>query len=246
MFGAYQAGAWRALETAFRPAAVVGASVGALNGWAIAGGASGRQLVEQWLDPATGAILKMQVPCPPWRGLFCAESLAEAVRLLFSSYNPQIPFAGTAVDLLRLREVLFRGEEMTWRHLLAMCSILGGSAPVKLQARWYVDGGLLSVLPLWAAAELGYSHVIAVNALPEMPSRTVRAAVGTIRWFSRRADRIIPLHVWMVSPGQALGSVRDSVIWSTENARRWIERGQRDAESLLRTFERSALPEAFV
>ncbi|MBM3775954.1 MAG: hypothetical protein FJW37_12460 [Acidobacteria bacterium] len=47
MFGAYQAGAWRALEGRFRPDLVVGASVGALNGWAIAGGCAPEELVDR-------------------------------------------------------------------------------------------------------------------------------------------------------------------------------------------------------
>ena len=38
MFGAYQAGAWNVLSQRFQPDMVVGTSVGALNGWAIAGG----------------------------------------------------------------------------------------------------------------------------------------------------------------------------------------------------------------
>src|SRR5437667_282201 len=46
MFGAWQAGAWKALASRFQPDLVVGASVGSLNGYAIAGGASGQALCD--------------------------------------------------------------------------------------------------------------------------------------------------------------------------------------------------------
>ena len=39
MFGAYQAGVWKALSGKFAPDIVVGASIGAFNGWYVASGA---------------------------------------------------------------------------------------------------------------------------------------------------------------------------------------------------------------
>ena len=51
MFGAYQAGVWKALSPVFRPDVVIGCSVGSINGWAIAGGISGDELIRTWLDP---------------------------------------------------------------------------------------------------------------------------------------------------------------------------------------------------
>ena len=51
MFGAYQAGAWKALSREISPDMVVGASVGALNGWLIASGVAAEELEQRWLDP---------------------------------------------------------------------------------------------------------------------------------------------------------------------------------------------------
>ena len=39
-WGAWEAGAWKVLSQTFQPDLIVGASVGAWNGWAIAGGCS--------------------------------------------------------------------------------------------------------------------------------------------------------------------------------------------------------------
>ncbi|MGH9659904.1 MAG: patatin-like phospholipase family protein, partial [Bryobacteraceae bacterium] len=57
LFGAYQAGAWKALAARFPPDLVVGASAGALNAWCIAGGCTPDELIAQWLDPAAGSLL---------------------------------------------------------------------------------------------------------------------------------------------------------------------------------------------
>src|SRR4051812_49929012 len=66
MFGAYQAGVWKALGNILQPDIVVGASVGALNGWLIAAGSHGDELARRWLDPAAGDALKL-LPGAGWR-----------------------------------------------------------------------------------------------------------------------------------------------------------------------------------
>jgi predicted acylesterase/phospholipase RssA len=50
MFGAYQAGAWEVLSETFKPDIVVGASIGSLNGWAVAGGCDPQELSRRWLE----------------------------------------------------------------------------------------------------------------------------------------------------------------------------------------------------
>ncbi len=50
MFGAYQAGVWSSLEGLIKPDIVVGASIGSLNGWLIAGGSTGEDLRRRWLN----------------------------------------------------------------------------------------------------------------------------------------------------------------------------------------------------
>ena len=66
MFGAYQAGAYRAIAELAPPDIVVGASVGALNGWSIAGGCTPDHLIERWLHPSAGDALKL-FPNHGWR-----------------------------------------------------------------------------------------------------------------------------------------------------------------------------------
>src|SRR4051812_1139831 len=94
LWAAWEVGAWSVLATRFRPDVVVGASAGALNGWAIAGGATPEQLERLWLDPSTGGIMQFQLHS---RGLLRGEPLMQMARELFDRYRPRMPFALTIV-----------------------------------------------------------------------------------------------------------------------------------------------------
>ncbi|HZL57950.1 MAG TPA: patatin-like phospholipase family protein [Bryobacteraceae bacterium] len=84
MFGAYRAGARQAIAERFQPDIAIGASVGALNGWLIASGCPPEQVIEQWRDPAAGAVLKL-FPNAGWRrGWFNPEPLRARAERIFS------------------------------------------------------------------------------------------------------------------------------------------------------------------
>ena len=211
MFAAWEAGVWKSLSRRFKPDLIVGASAGAWNGWAIAGGCSAEDLIQEWMDSATARI-----------GLFRAEALHQRARELFSLYQPRVPFGLTVVEVPRLRARLVRDSEITWRHLAATCTIPFGFPPVRIQGRRYVDGGLLGALPLWAAQEMGATRAIAVNALTMLPFRMLHKAM-------RGRSASTPLEVIRIEPANDLGSLRDAVCWSRPNVERWVEQGERDA-----------------
>jgi NTE family protein len=211
MFAAWEAGVWKSLSRRFKPDLIVGASAGAWNGWAIAGGCSAEELIQLWMDSSTAQI-----------ELFRAEALHQRARELSSRYQPRIPFGLTVVEVPRLRARLVRDSEITWRHLAATCAIPFCFPPVRIQDRRYVDGGLLGALPLWAAEEMGATRAIAVNALTTLPFRMLHQAMR-----GRRASAA--LEVIRIEPSMRLGSLRDAVCWSRANVERWIEQGERDA-----------------
>src|SRR5580658_6487681 len=86
LFGAWQAGAWAALAGRFQPDLIVGASVGSLNGYAIACGVSPEKLRELWLTEQRTAF--SQLP-------------AHICGLM--EHRPQIDFALVITDLLRMK-----------------------------------------------------------------------------------------------------------------------------------------------
>ncbi len=178
LFAAWEAGVWKALAPRFRPDIVVGASAGAWNAWAIAGGASGEDLCRIWRDPQIGKIMQFG---PHRAGLLRPGALYASARQMFESFQPRCPFACTLVELPSLRLRLFRGPEITWRHLAATCAIPFGFPPVEIDGRRYVDGGLRGALPLWAAGGDG-RHPRHRGQLPDLArplSAAAPAAAGS-------------------------------------------------------------------
>jgi len=230
MFGAYQAGVWRELSGGgFRPDMVIGASVGALNAWAIAGGCPPDELIRQWSSPAAAAFLQLRLPPLPWRGLFDYDSFSHHIQELYLAFPPRSPCGVVMTDLLRRRPRLVQSADIRWEHLAAACAIPAGVRPVRVDGRLYVDGGLLNAVPLWAAKEMGAARVVVVNALPRLQSRAVRMVVGAVRSLSPRAPEAGDLEVVTIAPTASLGSLMESVRWDRDAVVRWIERGAEDA-----------------
>jgi NTE family protein len=229
MFGAYQAGAWNVLSQHFQPDLVVGTSAGALNGWAIAGGCSAADLSATWRDPSTAAMMRVRFAANPWKGFIDPNGLARYVEDLYQRFKPRVPFSLTMVEVPRMRLVRVPHEQVTPAHLMASCAIPAGYPPVRINGKLYVDGGVLDILPVWAAVEMGATRVIAVNVLPVMPSAPLRAALGVARRMFRSPGVARDLEVVTISPRTPLGSVREAITWSAENVRRWLQQGEDDA-----------------
>ena len=241
MFGAYQAGVWKALAGDIRPDLVVGASIGSLNGWAIASGCDPAELERYWLDES--ARLRLAFPRSFRHGILDSAAFERRIRELCWFYRPRTRYAVVLTDLLRLRPRIFEGADVSWEHLAASCAVLGCFEQRRIDGRLYSDGGLLSALPVWAAIELGATRIVAVNALPYMPSASVRTLVGGLRRLSGFRPKASDLAgVIRIQPGQALGSSTDLLRWDRAKVARWIEQGQYDAEqvkhSVLKCFER--------
>jgi NTE family protein len=233
MFGAYQAGAWKVLRSRVHPDIVIGASAGALNAWAIAGGAEPEELVRFWLDQACAGACRLRLS---WRGIFASKPLHARIEALWKAYRPRTDVGIVAVELGRLRSRLFRNEEITWRHLAASCAVLTCYPQIRLDGRLYTDGGLLSTLPLWAAAAAGADRIIAVNALSYAPSSVVRAAVTAFRAVAPKDPPVAPdMPIRVIAPSGRLGTLREALYWNENAVRRFIALGEADAEQAARS-----------
>jgi predicted acylesterase/phospholipase RssA len=218
MFGAWQVGAWRALSERFQPDLVVGASVGSLNGYAIAGGATAGDLSAFWLQP----------------DLMQFRHLPVTIQTLMRRYPLRSDFAVVLTDLLRLKPKIFRGDEVTWRHLAASCAIPLVLPHYRIGKRWYTDGGLLNSLPVSAAVELGATHIVALHVLYHgVPSTLLKPSVKFIRWVGGQNRPLPPgVELILVKPEEPLGSVRDALYWRRENIERWLDLGYRAAQNI--------------
>ena len=215
MFGAWQAGAWRSLAPRFKPDLVVGASVGSLNGYAIAAGWSAAELCHWWLRPGVASF----------------QNLPKIVHGLIDARPLELEYAVALVDLLRMKPRTVSGTGIRPEHLLASCAVPLASFPQRIDGRWYVDGGLLNPLPVWAAVELGATRIIALNALPEIPSALLRPFAKGFRAVFGHHPLLLPdVELHTLTPRRPLGSLHDALYWKRENIVRWIEQGAADAE----------------
>jgi NTE family protein len=246
MYGAYQAGAWKAIADVFRPDLIVGASIGAINGWAIAGGCHPDQLIERWLNLDAAAHYRWKFPRTPLQGVFDTTPLQAAIRDVYDAFpcgTNQPHFAMVLTDLMKLRPVILRGNEVSWQHLVASTAIIGLFDQVRLGGRIYSDGGLLSAVPLWAAAEMGVTRALVIDVLPVPPGHIARAFVGAMRMLSPFRAHVPPgIEVVRLAPPALLGSPLESIYWTRPNAQAWIRAGHGQASaikhSIANCFER--------
>ncbi len=237
MYGAYQAGAWKALADVFQPDLIVGASIGAVNGWAIAAGCPPDQLIDRWLSLDAAGHYRWKFPATIFGGVLDSRPLQSAIREIHSEYQPRIAYAMVLTDLLKLRPRVFRADQVTAEHLIATTAIVGLFDQVRLDGRLYSDGGLLSALPLWVAAELGATRVLALDVLPVPPGMVARTFVGAMRLLSPFKPTVPQaLEVIRVAPPALLGPPLHSIYWSRKNAQDWILAGERDAVALKHTI----------
>lgn len=217
LFGAWQAGAWRALADHFAPDLVVGASVGSLNGYAIASGASPEDLARFWLRPESTRL----------------RNLPANIQDLMARFSPRVELAIVLTDAVRMKPRIFSGSEITWRHLAASCAIPVVMRHYRIGGRWYTDGGLLNPLPVWAAVALGATRILALNALPQIPSRLLRPFV---KGFRRVAGHHPPLEegvkVVTLETDGALGSLSEALRWKAGNIERWMDLGFEAARNI--------------
>ena len=238
MFGAYEAGAWKALAGSFEPDLVVGASIGAVNGWAIAGGCAPSDLIERWRSLECAARYGWQWPRAWHGGVLDTTALREQLRSVYDAFRPRCEYALTLTDLKTFRPVVIRGENVRAEHLLATTAIICLFEQVRIGGKLYSDGGLVNALPLWAAAELGATHIVAINALPVLPGIIPRAFVHLVRLFApQRSTAPLDVETLEIAPTTSLGSALDTILWKRENIDRWIDAGERDAAAHLASIE---------
>jgi len=83
------------------------------------------------------------------------------------------PFAAVATDLESGREVwLQRGRLLEAIH--ASCALPGVVAPVRIEGRWLVDGGIVNPVPVALCRALGADSVIAVDLNAALLTRRFR------------------------------------------------------------------------
>ena len=148
------------------PDIVVGTSAGSLVGALYAAGNNGFALHKLALEMDEAAISDWSVPLfAKATGVFKGEALQNYVNKAVNHVpleKLKVSFGAVATDLKSGEPILFqRGN--TGAAVRASSAVPGVFQPVRIGERSYVDGGLVSPVPVRFAREMGADFVIAVN-----------------------------------------------------------------------------------
>src|ERR1700693_2704284 len=204
--GAAQVGVLQALFEAGveAPTAVVGTSVGALNGSAIAAYPSlagtmmlrevwmSRQAVEVFRAHPLGVILsglrRDQMSAFPQQNIRRLIERAQALTGITTFEQLRVPLAVVATDLNAGKPDVFRSGDLT-PALLASTAIPGLFPSVRIADREHLGGGVVDNTPLNIAVDDGAKEVIAISlmgggeyqlvqtSLPELIARTLQLSL---------------------------------------------------------------------
>ena len=169
-------GVIKALESqGIVPDIVVGTSAGSVVGALYASGNSGFSLQKMAIEMDEAGITDWTVPFfAKASGMLKGEALQNYVNKAVGNLpieKMKLPFGAVATDLNSGAPILFRRGN-TGIAVRASSSVPGVFQPVKIGEHSYVDGGLVSPVPVQYAREMGADFVIAVNisAQPEAQS----------------------------------------------------------------------------
>ncbi|GAB3650073.1 patatin-like phospholipase family protein [Ramlibacter alkalitolerans] len=151
-------------EAGIKPDLVVGTSAGSLVAALYASGRSGQQLQATALAMDEAAFADWTLPIFS-RGVLRGEALARYVNTQVAHRlieNMAVPLGIVATDLNTGQGVLFRRGD-TGTAVRASSAVPAVFLPVKIGTQEYVDGGLVSPVPVRYARQMGAELVIAVD-----------------------------------------------------------------------------------
>ncbi len=165
-------------EAGLRPQLVVGTSAGSLVAALYASGKTSAQLRQTALGMEEVAITDWMLPIIG-RGMFRGDALAKYVNELVAGRlieNMVIPLGIVATDLGNGSAVLFQKGD-TGTAVRASSAVPAVFVLVKINGRNYVDGGLVSPVPVRFARQMGADVVIAVDISNSPEGNTVEGSL---------------------------------------------------------------------
>lgn len=174
----------------FRPALVVGTSVGALNGaWLSLHPEDSGNLLRIWLTLDKMRIFRLN----PYRlarkiargpmGLMDNDIVPALIEehigdLQFS--DAQLPLGVVATSLSRSCKQVFTQGSLG-SAILASTAIPGVYDPIEIDGELFVDGCLTASVDLLTAHEMGATEILAIDLTPPPPTFRAKTLVGVLR-----------------------------------------------------------------
>lgn len=158
---------------------IVGTSAGSFVGSLYASGISAFELQRMALALEKNDVADLTIPDNGFiRGEKLEGYVNRAVRQT-SIERLRIPFRAVATNLQNGSEIVF-GTGNTGKAVRASCSIPGVFQPVRVGGRAYVDGGVVSPVPVLAAKQAGADVIIAVDISAGVSGAIPQGTVDTI------------------------------------------------------------------
>ncbi|WP_019135503.1 patatin-like phospholipase family protein [Cellulomonas massiliensis] len=189
--GAVHLGMLQALfDEGIRPGLVVGTSIGAINGAALAADPTPgvlERLVETWASPAAAAVYGDSWPRQLRRLAQSRTHLnsAEPLRRLLVDIlgedatfeSLEVPLAVTAASIERAAEVWFDSGPLV-PAVLASSSVPGVLPPTEIGGEHFIDGGIVNSIPLGEAVRRGATtiYVLQVGRIEEQLTKPANPA----------------------------------------------------------------------
>ncbi len=250
------AGAWKALlEAGLRPSHIVGTSMGAVIGAALAAGSSGQRI----LDLALSLHKKDFVALDAWslaKGVFAGNILKpEPLKRTIARLVPAtrfadmlIPFTVTTTDLDSGELVLFGalGQDAPLIDALyASCALPLYLPPGAIDGRRLGEGGLRAVVPIDVARRIPADMVVAVDVGPgfDEPPATKQAAIPPLVRAHGEAIRVMmaaqterAIAAWPKDAPRLVvvrAVAEREATFAVDNAERYLEAGYRKTRAAL-------------
>lgn len=214
LWGAFEAGAYTVIEKHYAFDIIVGASAGALNACAIAGGMSADALVDLWLSSEPSARLKLHWPRYFLDGFADTTVLETTVRGMMQNFQPRKEIGVVISQGWGLKQVLIT-KNITPDTILASCAIPFVLPAKRIDGVLSVDGGLRDPCPIFAARQMGATDILAVNVWTHLPW-------WWLGWGREKRQR----QGAIIEPAKRLGPLRSSAIWRKADIERWIDEGR--------------------
>jgi NTE family protein len=163
----------------FQPEVVSGTSAGSVVGALYAGGMDVFQMQKNAVALDEASIRDIGLF---GGGLVKGQKLQDYVNAMVENRSLEkmkLPFAAVATQLQTGERMVFvRGN--TGQAVRASCSIPGVFEPVKIGEFHYIDGGVVSPVPVDAARQLGAEFVIAVDISSKAAGKTPANMLGVV------------------------------------------------------------------
>jgi len=183
-------GVLKILETNHIPIHMIaGTSAGSFVGSLYAYGFNAYQLQKIALGLERGDIADFTIPD---NGFIKGDLLEDYVNRMLRNTSMEklrIPFYAIATEVPNGKETVFATGN-TGKAVRSSCSIPGVFNPVRIGDKMYVDGGVVSPIPVDAARRLGADVVIAVDISSDLdtsqPSGTIETILQSINIMSSK------------------------------------------------------------